>query len=375
MNNLNYLSTYVDDILCHSTNWRDHLIHLERVLARCDKVGLSLKPSKCSFANHSQEFLGYVISEQGRQPASSKIESVASFPRPTCKSDVQKFLGLAGYYREHIPNFAATSFNLRQLLKNQVIFRWGNQEQKEFDILKRALCSDKVLLHHPNWNNDFIVQTDASSKGLGAVLSQIGPDNKEHPVRYASRALQPPESKWTTREQELLAVIWACETFHRYLWGRKFFIQTDHANLQWLQAVSPQKNRLARWAMRLAEYDFELQHRSGKNNGNADALSRCLITSCAASTESTSPLDVDNLIAVKTLAVFKASFAVEVDLSSNPNSQLSSSATEPESDDELDPDHLIALKPSLSEFRDEQRTCPELHPIIECFFRTQFRKL
>ena len=119
--------------------------------------------------------------------------------------------------------------------------------------------------------------------------------------------------------------------------------------------------------MRLAEYDFELQHRSGKNNGNANALSRCPITSCAASTESTSSLDVDNLIDVKTLAVFEASFAVEVDLSSNPNSQLSSSATEPESDDELDPDHLIALKPSLFEFRDEQRTCLELHPIIECF--------
>ena len=102
-----YLSTYVDDILCHSTNWRDHLVHLERVLARCDQVALSLKPSMCSFANQSQEFLGYVISEQ-----------------------------------------------------------------------------------------------------------IIGPDNKEHPVRYASRALQPPESKWTTREQELLAVIWACETCH-----------------------------------------------------------------------------------------------------------------------------------------------------------------
>ena len=82
-------------------------------------------------------------------------------------------------------------------------------------------------------------------------MSQIGPDDKEHPVRYASRALQPPESKWTTREQELLAVIWACETSHRYLWGRKFFIQTDHANLQWLQAVSLQKSRLARWAMPL----------------------------------------------------------------------------------------------------------------------------
>ena len=272
-----YLSTYyVDDILCHSTDWRDHLIHLERVLARCDKVGLSLKPSKCSFANHSQEFLGYVISEQGREPASSKIESVASFPRPTCKSDVQKFLGLAGYYREYIPNFAATSFNLRQLLKNQVIFRWGNQEQKEFDTLKRALCSDEVLLRHPNWNNDFIVQTDASSKGLGAVLSQIGPDNKEHHLRYASRALQLPESKWTTREQELLAIIWACETFHRYLWGSKFFIQSPNRPCKSTMASSrkPTKKSLGSLgnAPSRVRLKFEMQHRSGKNNGNADAL-------------------------------------------------------------------------------------------------------
>ena len=112
------------------------------------------------------------------------------------------------------------------------------KEQAEFDDLKQALCSDSVMLHHPDWSKPFLVQTDASAKGLGAVLSQIGPGGKEHPVRYASRTLQPLESKWTTREQELIAVIWACETFHRYIWGQHFTIQTDHANLQWLQSVS-----------------------------------------------------------------------------------------------------------------------------------------
>jgi hypothetical protein len=352
-----YLSTYADDILCHSTKWSDHLTHLECVLKRCDKVGLSLKPSKCSFASYSQEFLGYVISKDGRTPDKDKIQAVASFLRPTCVSDVQKFLGIAGYYREHIPHFATSSFNLRKLLKSQSVFHWGDQEQKEFDSLKQALCLDKVLLHHPNWERNFIVQTDASSKGLGAVLSQIGavlsqigPDNKEHPVRYASRVLQVPESKWTTREQELLAVIWACETFHRYLWGRKFLIQTDHANLQWLQAVSPQKSRLARWAMRLAEYDFELQHRSGKNNANADAFSRCPIPLSSTSAESTSSSEMESLMDVKTLVVLKSCLDVDVDLS-------------PEN--ELAQDQLIALKPSLFEFRDEQRLCPELMPIIQ----------
>ena len=130
------------------------------------------------------------------------------------------------------------------------------------------------MLHHPNWDSKFIVQTDASAKGLGAVLTQIDNAGKERPVRYASRALQPLEAKWTTREQELMAVVWVCETFHRYLWGKKFIIQTDHANLQWLQSISPQKPRLSRWALRLTEYEFDLQHRPGKSNTNADALSR-----------------------------------------------------------------------------------------------------
>ena len=88
------------------------------------------------------------------------------------------------------------------------------------------------MLHHPNWDSKFIVQTDASAKGLGAVLTQIDNAGKERPVRYASRALQPLEAKWTTREQESIAVVWACETFHCYLWAKKFIIQTDHANLQ-----------------------------------------------------------------------------------------------------------------------------------------------
>ena len=132
-----------------------------------------------------RNFFGYVVSEHGRTPDPSKIEAVASFPRLTCKSDVQKFLGPAGYYCEHIPHFAASSFNLRKLLKNNSSFHWGDQEQKEFDSLKQALCSNKVLLQQ-----------------------------QRTPMRYASRALQATESKWTTHEQELLAVIWAWETFH-----------------------------------------------------------------------------------------------------------------------------------------------------------------
>ncbi|CAB3996054.1 Hypothetical predicted protein, partial [Paramuricea clavata] len=123
---------------------------------------------------------------------------------------------------------------------------------------------------------------------------------------------------------ELLAVIWACETFHRYLWGRKFLIQTNHANFQWLQAVSPQKSNLDRRAMRLAEYDFELQHRSGKNNANADALSRFPSVVLQPNLQAR----VKSLMDLKTLVVLES--CLDVDLS-------------PEN--ELAQDDLIALKP------------------------------
>ena len=144
-----YLSAYVDDLLCHSTEWQQRLRHLENVFIRCDKVGLTLKPSKCKLCHHEQDFLGYKINSGGRQPDPSKIEAVALFPRPQKASDIQQFLGLAGYYRQHIPFFASRSWHLRQLTKQNTQFKWTSNEQKEFDDLKSILCFDSVLLHHP----------------------------------------------------------------------------------------------------------------------------------------------------------------------------------------------------------------------------------
>jgi hypothetical protein len=149
----------------------------------------------------------------------------------------------------------------------------------EFEDLKAEMMSDRVVLQHPDWDDVFYVQTDASADGLGAVLAQRvkHPETGkivERPVRYASRALQAPESKWTTREQELLGVVWACEKWHPYLWGRKFVIQTDHANLKWLETTAPTKGRLSRWAMRLSEYEYDMWHKPGKENNPPDALSR-----------------------------------------------------------------------------------------------------
>ena len=387
-----YLSAYVDDLLCHSFDWDSHLRHIENVFVRCEKFGLSLKPSKCEFAKHEQEFLGHTINSTGRRPDEAKMQAVSQFPVPKNSHDVQKFLGLAGYYRDHIQSFASRSFHLRLLIRKNMVFSWGKKEQSEFEDLKQALCSDAVMLHHPDWSKPFLIQTDASAKGLGAVLAQIDPNGKERPVRYASRTLLPLESKWTTREQELIAVIWACETFHRYIWGQHFTIQTDHANLKWLQSVSPQKGRLARWAMRLAEYEFDLQHKPGRANVNADAFSRYPIDANLYYTDRyysdvvLEPFtDLRTCITLYSLLGFDShdhlfhnpsvgylpfDFASDCLVTLPDTQNYTDNATD--DDTQLD---FIALQPSLIEFRAQQRACTELGEIIDFLERTSLDKL
>ena len=139
--------------------------------------------------------------------------------------------------------------------------------------MKSQLAS-KPLLQSPNFEKEFIVQTDASGRGLGAVLSQMGPDGQEHPVRFLSRKLLPREQKYAAVELECLAIVWAVQALQVYVDGRKFVVETDHRALSYMQQMVNKNNRLTRWALALQPYQFETRFRSGKANGNADALSR-----------------------------------------------------------------------------------------------------
>ena len=136
----------------------------------------------------------------------------------------------------------------------------------------KNLLTTYPILCHPDFNEAFIVQTDASDEGLGAVLCQRI-DGVEKVIKYLSRALQPCEKKWATREKEALAILWACEELRPYIIGNKFIVETDHQSLQWLRTVKSPA-RQCRWAIRLNEFDFEIRYRKGKSNANADCLSR-----------------------------------------------------------------------------------------------------
>jgi hypothetical protein len=216
-------------------------------------------------------FLGHIISAEGISPNPKKVEAVRGIKPPTTVTEVKSFLGMAGYYRKFIKKFSTIAEPITELTKLGVEFHWSDECQKAFDHLKKALTTSPILAH-PDFSKPFEIHTDASGVGIGAVLTQHQ-EGKERAIWYASRKLTTAESKWSTREVEALAILWACELFRPYIIERPFIVRTDHESLKWLMTVQGQ-GRLARWALRLQEYEVKLEHRAGKKNANADELSR-----------------------------------------------------------------------------------------------------
>ncbi|ETW93809.1 MAG: hypothetical protein ETSY2_50775 [Candidatus Entotheonella gemina] len=197
------------------------------------------------------------------------------FPTPATKRQVRAFLGLTGYYRKFIADYAELAVELTDLTKKDAPsrVRWTAACEKAFQALKDKLCSAPVL-RSPNFDKQFILQTDASDRGVGAVLSQYDDDGTDYPVAFFSRKLLPREVRYSTIEKECLAIKVATHAFRVYLLGRKFTIQTDHRALEWLNRLKDNNARLTRWSLALQPYDFVVKYRTGKANSNADALSR-----------------------------------------------------------------------------------------------------
>ena len=274
MSGLNYDSClcYFDDIIIPSKGIQEHCERLEKVLTRLRQHNLKVKASKCCFAAPKVLYLGHTVSAKGIHTDPAKIKAVFELSEPSNLEQVRSFLGLAGYYRKFIPNFATVSAPLTDLTKKGSKFVWATPQQSAFSALKRHLCSAPVL-SYPQLDKEFVLQTDASDCGLGAVLAQKDSQGNEHVVAYASRTLSDREKHYSAMEKEALAVVFATQNFRVYLLGKPFQLITDNRALTWLHSLEP-KGRIARWIMDLQEFSFTVQHRAGKDNANADALSR-----------------------------------------------------------------------------------------------------
>ena len=266
------LLLYLDDVIIIGNTFQQHYDNLVEVLNRLRQAGLKLKPSKCHLFQKEVIYLGHVVSSTGVSTDPEKISAVADWPVPKNLTELQSFLGLTGYYRQYVEGFATKARPLTKLTGKNVKFYWTDECQDAFDSLKQALLTAPVL-GYPDPALHYILDTDASLSGVGAVLSQVQNGN-ERVISYYSRALSPSQQNYCVTRRELLAVVKAVAHFRPYLYGKEFRIRTDHASLLWLCRRTTPSAQVARWLEILSEFSFTIEHRPGVKHGNADSLSR-----------------------------------------------------------------------------------------------------
>jgi hypothetical protein len=272
--NCSNVSNFMDDVLIATDSWTRHLYILKRVLRRLEEANLSARPSKCYWGFEELSFLGHTVGKGCLKPEEDKLEKIRNALPPRTKKEVRSFIGLASYYRRFIPHFSAIALPLTDATKKSCpnVVEWTEACDQAFKTLKERLTSSPVI-RLPDVTKEFVLRTDASTKGLGAVLMQEEA-GVLHPVCYASRKLSTAESSYAIVELECLAVIWAVKKFEPYLYGRAFVLETDHSPLQYLQRAQLANGRLMRWAMALQPFQFVVRVIPGKENVGADFLSR-----------------------------------------------------------------------------------------------------
>ena len=263
---------YLDDLVICSRTFQEHLSILEEVARRLNSANLTISTEKSCFCRREIKYLGYTLNEEGWKVDQDKIECIVQFPLPTCRKDVQRFLGVCNWYRRFIAEFARIATPLTELTKTKNKFRWTEQAEDAFLKLKSALVSAPVLAT-PNYEKPFSIACDASDVAIGAVLTQ-DIDGEEHPICYFSQKLNAAERKYSATERECLAVIRGIEKFRGYVEGAKFIVFTDHAALSYLRSMKNPTALMSRWILRLNAFNFEIKYRKGCINIVPDALSR-----------------------------------------------------------------------------------------------------
>ena len=274
LDRLDNIDNYVDDVLAHTIEWKEHMDTLRKTFCRIREANLTVRPTKCLFGFPSLDYVGQNIGGGEMMPREEKADQIRNAERPKTKRQVRSFLGLTSYYRSYIPEYAKKALPLIELTKkgkpNQV--EWTDKEEKSFQSLKESLCS-RSILKLPDVSKEFTIQTDASDHAMGAVLLQEH-DGTLFPVAFASKKLQPREVNYSVIEKECLALVWAIKKYHIYLYGRPFVLQTDHQPLVYLNSVAHANSRLMRWSLYLQSYQIRIEAIKGSQNVGADYMSR-----------------------------------------------------------------------------------------------------
>ena len=264
---------YLDDIVIYSRSQEEHELHVAQVFQALQDAQLTVKLSKCEFSKPQVKLLGYIVSGEGIRSDPEKAKAIAEMAPPTDVKGIRSFLGMTGYYRQCIPNYARVAGPLVKLTKKYARFVWGEEEHGSWETLRDLLISDQVMAH-PNPDKKYKLYTDACDYAVGAILCQEDESGVERPIQYVSKQLSGASLNWATIEKEAWAVIYALTKLRPYLYSADFTIYTDHKPLKSLFLSEIKNTKIQRWAVLLAEYGAPIEYRQGPNNIRADMLSR-----------------------------------------------------------------------------------------------------
>ena len=282
--NLTYCLIYLDDVIVYSKTPEEHLQRMRVVFDRLREHGLKLKPTKCDLFRMELIYLAHHVSKDGVKPSKKNVASIVACSPPKTYTDIRSFTGVIGHYRHFIKGFTHIAAPLYDLIsgdnkdKKSEPVELSPEALEAFNILKEK-CVNAPVLSFPDFKKPFLLETDASGKGLGAVLSQKQDDGRYHPVAYASRTMSETEQRYHSNKQEFLALKWAVtEQFHEYLtpYGKnknEFVVHTDNNPLTYIFSSAHLDAAGHRWVASLADYNFSLEYKRGKDNTVADFLS------------------------------------------------------------------------------------------------------
>ena len=264
---------YLDDVIILGSSLQEHTENISKVFKKFREANLKIQTDKSNFFRKEVAYLGHIITTNGIKPNPDKIKTIKNFPIPKTVKEIKSFLGLLGYYRRFIDNYAKVTKPLTQCLRKGSKIDINDKNYIECFKTCKELLSNSPILQYPDFDKEFILTTDASNYALGAVLSQRT-NNKDLPIAFASRTLNKHEENYSTIEKELLAIVWATKQFRPYLLGRNFKIVTDHRPLVWLNSLKEPNQKLIRWKLKLGEYNYKIEYKKGNQNHVADCLSR-----------------------------------------------------------------------------------------------------
>lgn len=268
---------YLDDIVVATETFEEHIECLQKISERLKKANLTISISKSMFCVKELKYLGFILGRNGLTTDPEKVSAILHYPSPKNVKEVRSLCGLLSWYRKFVNDFASIVAPITNLTKKNVkTFKWTEEAEEALNKMKIILTSNPVLFM-PDFSKPFVIESDASNDGAGGVLLQHI-DGQDRVIEYMSQKLSPTQINYSVTEKECLALVLAIEKWRSYIEGARFTVITDHASLKWLYNLKDPSGRLARWALRLLPYDFEILHRKGVNHVVPDALSRCVQT-------------------------------------------------------------------------------------------------